>query len=260
MSYASFGQRIDLRRDMVKLNAALSVVHIGNSEGEIELAERVLHPNESAYLWGMRFERRKKSYILGRYSAKRAVTELMPTLKYQSIFVESGVFGQPFLVLEQASNLQVSITHSGCVGAAIAFPESHPMGIDLEIINDDDKLGIMERHMTALERGFVDRVNCSYPLLVTLLWTSKEALSKVLRTGLTVSMELLEIQEVMECNGIIRCTYSQFPQYASNSYVLGHYVCTIVSPRNTEFDVNLASLQGIDSILSCSCHTKGMNT
>ncbi|MEQ7053655.1 4'-phosphopantetheinyl transferase superfamily protein [Paenibacillaceae sp. P-4] len=259
MSYASFGQRIDLRRDMVKLNAALSVVHIGNSESGVELAKRVLHPNESAYLEELRFDRRKKSYIAGRYSAKRAVTELMPTLRYQSIFVESGVFGQPFLVLEQASNLQVSITHSGCVGAAIAFPESHPMGIDLEFMNDD-KLGIMERHMTAQERGFINRVNCSYPLLVTMLWTSKEALSKVLRTGLTVSMGLLEIQEIKECNGVIRCTYSQFPQYASSSYVLGHYVCTIVSPRNTKFDVNLASLQGIDSILSCSCHTEGMNT
>jgi 4'-phosphopantetheinyl transferase len=95
------------------------------------------------------------------------------------IFIQAGIFQQP-VVVSGKHNLQVSITHCDDFGAALAFPETDPMGIDIERIGPAQRAAL-ERQMTEAEKERMNFLPVAYDMGITLLWTAKEALSKVLK-------------------------------------------------------------------------------
>lgn len=159
-------------------------------------AKNFLHPQEFSILREMISEKRMHSYLLGRYAAKQALTQDAESISPTDIFIKSGIFQQPVIYhLQTKEKMQVSISHCGERAVALAFPETHPMGIDLEHSNKKYN-AVIERQLTSQERNLlkaITNVNYTPETYYMILWTLKEALSKVLRTGLTAYFDIYEI-------------------------------------------------------------------
>jgi len=81
-----------------------------------EKQESVLHPKEKEYFEALRFDRRKASYLMGRYCAKKALSYQLQGQKLNTILIKSGVFEQPIVYAPENKGVQVSIAHSGDPG------------------------------------------------------------------------------------------------------------------------------------------------
>lgn len=191
-----------------------------------------LNSQELSYYNSLKFEKRIRSYLIGRFVAKQAVSALSGEEKLANIFIQSGVFRHP-IVVSGGENIQVSITHSENFGAALAFPEAHPMGIDLEKINVQQRAAL-EEQVTQREKSKIASLSISYDMGLTMLWTVKEALSKVLKTGLMTPFEVFEICDARNYDNYILCYYKNFPQYKAISFAIRQYMCSIVYPLQTK--------------------------
>ncbi|MEG6511755.1 4'-phosphopantetheinyl transferase superfamily protein [Desulforamulus ruminis] len=203
--------------------------------------EKTLHPQEDRYYRTLQYEKRKKSYLLGRYCAKKAYAACVPEESTASIAIGSGVFSQPVIQCQNSRGLQVSIAHSHDFGAALAFPEAHPMGIDLEKI-DPLKTAVLTEQMTRHELAFLQDHPCPEEML-TCLWSVKESLSKALKTGLTVPLQIYEIKEIRTRGRAILSNFRNFGQYQALSFALGGYICSMVYPLRTEMDLDVDTIQ-----------------
>lgn len=206
-----------------------------------KVSHTFLHPQEQAYLAKLEHERRRHSYLLGRYCAKRAISSYTQTQDLQSTYIKSGIFQQPITDCPAANNLQVSISHTQTIGAAIAFPEEHPMGIDIET-NDCTKVDIIKTQMTTAEEKLALTFH-HFGSPLTFLWTAKEALSKVLRCGFMIAMELLEIETVLPKENYIQSYFKHFHQYQALSFQFNETICSIVYPRKTQLDIDVLKIQ-----------------
>lgn len=192
-----------------------------------------LHENESAYYNGLPVDKRRLSYLLGRKAAKTAVAELTAHADLQSIEIGSGVFQFPIVKTAVAQNLQVSISHCDKLGVAVAFQEEHPMGVDIERI-DHGKKEVMKTYVSVNETVLIENNQLSVSAGATAMWTIKEALSKILKTGLTVGGAILEVKTFEKYNEVYISTFRHFIQYKAISLPAGDYVCSIVLPKNTK--------------------------
>lgn len=201
-----------------------------------------LHPQELNYFKTLTIEKRKKSYLLGRYSAKQAISIIAGAENPQSFFIKHGFFNQPIVINRNNKNVQISISHCEDIGAAVAFPETLPMGIDIEKV-DPNKANIIESQLTEMEKNLIKSFPYSYNAMLTLLWTAKEALSKILKTGMMTPFQIYELTSLTEKNNYIICNFNNFAQYKGVSFNLGCYMCTIVYPRVTDIYLNINNLK-----------------
>ncbi|WP_185929341.1 4'-phosphopantetheinyl transferase family protein [Paenibacillus popilliae] len=208
-------------------------------------AKSFLHVEELEYFNKLKFENRIKSYLIGRYAAKRAFLHQTSENSLQHVYIKSGVFGQPVFGSPFTHNLQLSITHSGDMGGAIVFPESCPMGIDIECISNVSRSGFISQ-ITNSEKSLVfnsqseNRMNESGVLAI--IWSAKESLSKVLKTGLTVPFEVLEISDITNVGDYYICYYKNFIQYYTLSTCKDDYLLSITYPKNLK-------LQNIEHVI-----------
>lgn len=200
-----------------------------------------LHTKERNYYNTLKFKKRIRSYLLGRYVAKQAVAVLTGEDDLTNILIESGIFTQP-IVVSNKQNVQVSITHCDDFGAALAFPEAHPLGIDLEKISPN-KRDVLERQITEDEKKLISSSTFSYEAGLTLLWTAKEALSKVLKTGLMTPFKVFEISKIEIHDNYAMCYYKNFTQYKVISFTIYKYMCSMVHPLKTRIQFDIYSFK-----------------
>ncbi|MBU8854948.1 4'-phosphopantetheinyl transferase family protein [Bacillus sp. FJAT-26377] len=200
---------------------------------------KLLHPQELNYFCQLSFEERIKSYLAGRYTAKKAILASLnkENLEMNEISVNSGVFNQPVVLQPTSSNIQVTITHCENIGAAIAFPESIIMGIDIEKISDG-RIAVMESIITPQEKNLMNDLTYSKEIVLTLFWTIKEALSKTLKTGLTLPFYMYEIREVRTIGNAIFTSFENFHQYQTVSFTFDTYICSIAYPKSVSININ----------------------
>jgi 4'-phosphopantetheinyl transferase len=210
-------------------------------EKDYEKIIQHLHSQERNYYDLLTFEKRIKSYLLGRLVAKQAIAALTGEEILADINIQPGIFKQP-IVVSNKQNIQVSITHCDDFGAAIAFPEAHPMGIDIERINPN-KTDVLKRQITENEEKLIHSSVHSHELGYTLLWTVKEALSKVLKTGLMTPFEVFEISKIELYDNYIMCYYKNFAQYRVISFTIDNYICSIAHPLKSELSFGVESLK-----------------
>lgn len=201
-----------------------------------------LHPEERKYYDSLKFEKRIRSFLIGRYAAKKAVAALTGEASLAKILIQAGVFTQPIVTLPGHPNIQVSISHCDHLGTALAFPEAHPLGIDIEKIHLD-KNDVLERQMTSAEIELIKTQPDSYESMLNVLWTAKEALSKVIKTGLMTPLKIYEINKMEYHDDYFMSYYKNFGQYKTISFKIGNYICAIVHPMKTRLEMNIAALQ-----------------
>jgi phosphopantetheinyl transferase len=200
----------------------------------LQQAETQLHPKEREIYYSYTHESRRRSYLAGRYAAKRAVALYSKESDLSRIWIARGVFGQPVVIY--GHNIQVSITHCDDAAAAIAFSERIPLGIDMERVRRDS-VPALEDQVTSREKQLLHALSHSDEISLSLLWTVKEALSKVLRTGLTLPFRILELKELEYRNGVYVSTFENFYQYETVSVLFLPYVCSVTYPKGTTVDI-----------------------
>ncbi len=226
-----------LKRPEGNLRSAICFFSLATSS-LLEECIAVLHPRELTYFNTLKFDRRKRSYLIGRYAAKQALSSLLHEKDLTTILIDQGIFSQPIVIYDGMHNVQVSITHCEEQGAAIAFPEAHPMGIDIERMAPD-KRGIFESQVTEREKEIISRLPYAYDMMLALLWTAKEALSKALKTGLMTPFETFELSTIEVEDSHITSYFQNFGQYKTLSFTLNQYACSIVCPKKTELGLAL---------------------
>lgn len=192
-----------------------------------------LHAVEREYYDTLKSDRRRQSYLLGRIAARNAIAAVVPENNPGSVFIDFGVFHFPVVKGPDASNLQVSISHTGNIGVALAFEEEHPMGVDIEKVAEDHISAIRD-HITEPERSLISACGLSLSAGCTIAWSMKEAVSKVLRTGMTADFIILEI-DTMQRNGMFyEGTFKYLKQYKAIAFHVNEYACAVVLPKKTQ--------------------------
>ncbi len=200
-----------------------------------------LHDQERYYYDTLKYEKRMRSYLLGRFAAKQAVSALNGEENLTNIIIGSGIFSQP-IVVSNRENTKVSITHSGHFGAALAFSEVHPMAIDIETINIQQREAL-EGQATEWEKQRINSLPIEYDAGLTLLWTAKEALSKLLKTGLMTPIEIFAISRMELHDHFAMCYYKNFPQYKVLGFTIHNFICSIVYPLKSELNMDPLTLK-----------------
>ncbi|MGA4553466.1 4'-phosphopantetheinyl transferase family protein [Methylorubrum aminovorans] len=191
-----------------------------------------LHADEEALLTDRLHARRRHGLLIGRYAAKCALAALRPDLDPRALAIRPGVLEQP--VLSGASseqNLGISLSHAGPVAVAVAFPEACPMGIDLEWIRPANVALLTSQTHAAERRLLAAHLAVPEAERLTRLWCLKEALSKALRCGLTVPLDLLAVGGVEAKATGLGATFANFAQYQGLSLAAGNLAAALVLPR-----------------------------
>lgn len=197
-----------------------------------------LSTKEWNYYSKLNSERRKVSYLTGRFAAKRALSAYLNEKDLRTIDIDWGVFQQPIIRYPSDKLPGVSIAHTDHLAAALVFPLPSPMGIDLEKV-DSNRIEAMHRVMTPQEIKLVASNKIEEVLATTVIWTAKEGLSKAILLGLTFPFNLFEIKEWETRGKETFGSFQHFNQYRFLSRLLSDQtVLTIVFPKKFNFSLN----------------------
>jgi phosphopantetheinyl transferase (holo-ACP synthase) len=198
----------------------------------------ILHSNELSYFKALKFDKRRRTYMLGRYAGKKALSKQLNELDLTEIEIGTGVFTQPVVRYLSRDHAGVSISHTNSYACALSYPEDHPMGIDLEMVVDSKvnvmKSQILEEELQLAEKWKLNQTYCS-----TVIWTAKEALSKVVRCGMMNPFEGYAICELEQTESCFLGKFRNFGQYRFQSWVLDSFVLTIVLPKKTQMKIEV---------------------
>src|SRR6266536_6267749 len=148
-----------------------------------------LSESEAARLDSMRFEKRRKDWRLGSWTAKLAVvayrnlSEHSQTLR--DVEIRPATSGAPDVFFAgQPAPVTISLSHRDGIAICAVAPSSVALGCDLEIIEPRSESFIAD-YFTAEEKELVARARADdRSRLLTLLWSGKESTLKALREGL----------------------------------------------------------------------------
>lgn len=192
-----------------------------------------LHPAENATFEQYKFPLRKTAYLLGRYAAKEVLSPCLGGAARASIEIAIGVFNQPVVKYEARGVPELSLAHSHGAAVAVACQAGHPLGVDLEYL-DFDKAPILEPYFTEAEMSRLHGLPEGAGAVGFMLWSAKEALSKILRAGLTVPFPLLEAESFSASQGSLTIpSFRNFPQYRGQAWITGPYALALALPRKT---------------------------
>lgn len=227
--------KIKLSRKNQLFEAAVGMVK-GNLD-QLTPHLNLLHEEEQMRYDSMNFKRRRLSYLLGRYSAKSALTHLRKDVSPNRIWIDSGIFHFPVVKCSQMPNAQLSISHCSNIGITAAFPEAHPIGLDLEKICES-KIKTFLNQTTDDERALLSKIGLDNIVGYTGLWTIKETLSKVIKTGMTINFGLLEVGDIEWEDGILKSSFKHFKQYHTYTKINDPFSFSLTFPKKTKVNLD----------------------
>ena len=144
-------------------------------------AQAVLSPAETAFYQTLKIQKRRTEWLGGRLALKKLLcAELGGVLTDFTVLVPGGV-GKPTVTAGgRPINIPFSITHSNGFAVAAIASKAHYIGIDLEKITP--RIAVWKNDFFHPS----ERTREDDPFL-TSLWAQKEALVKLLGSGLTIN-------------------------------------------------------------------------
>jgi len=189
-----------------------------------------LSPAEMDKYASFKFPRRRNSYLLGKLAAKLAIAGMEDEL--DEIVIDHGILCQP---LVNGSDRKITITHSDFIGAAIFYDPRLMVGIDIEAVVQKTE-GALKKVTTQDEEAIVIQCGAEYGAGLTMLWTVKEAMSKVIQTGFTVAPEMFEVSGIVRKEAAFISQFRNFTQFQAISIMVNEYVVTVVLPKKAIAD------------------------
>jgi 4'-phosphopantetheinyl transferase len=163
-----------------------------------------LSASERQMLAGLSVPKRRREWLLGRWTAKQLLQRCHPvygSLSLPAITIANDKDGAPYLAIEGEGRLamSLSISHRDDRAFCALSPTLPPVvGADLERIETRDPAFVSDFFTT----GEAARVQASFSLqrdtLITVMWSAKEAVLKALRHGLRVDTRSVEVLHVAE--------------------------------------------------------------
>jgi 4'-phosphopantetheinyl transferase len=199
--------------------------------------DRFLSPAELRLAQQFHFDRRRRAFLLGRYCAKEALAALLRKREFAAIDIIPGVFNQPVIV-NPGARASVSISHTDHIAAALAFDSTHPMGLDIERLNEGH-IGAIDAQLTSNEKLMTATSSSDGPKTQFVLWTMKEALAKVLLTGLMTPLSIYELAEIVRDRKSWRATFKNFGQYQAAALSVHGHIIAVALPRKTDLTVDI---------------------
>ena len=173
---------------------------LSQGESDVPAALDWLASSERERLGRMRFRKRRDDYLLGRWTAKRALALHlgMPLVAAElaALEIRHASGGAPFAA-NGGARLPVEISISDRAGQAMCTlaPAGLALGCDLELVEPRSRAFVAD-YLTETERGVVARARDAgeHDLLANVFWSAKESALKLLGTGLRRDTRSVEIQ------------------------------------------------------------------
>ncbi|MBW4080574.1 4'-phosphopantetheinyl transferase superfamily protein [Paenibacillus sp. S150] len=217
----------------------ISVVTLPPEDGPLDYLSKA----EKDQYYSFKYPRRRNSYILGKLAAKMAVAGEHDDLA--GIQVDHGILCQPIVA---GRTRGITITHCDDLGAAIDYDPRLLLGVDMELV-DEKAMDALRRITSKEEEGLIHGLGPE-PAFLTLLWTAKEAMSKVIQTGFTVPTELFEIKSCVRGEQGVISQFTNFPQFKALSILREKYVFTVVLPGKAMTEMSeIRLLNGLRQLL-----------
>lgn len=233
---------LSLRRLTELKQGSLCLCRCFSPPTEAQVAS-LLTEEERGYYWRVGSEARRRSFLLGRFAAKKALS-LFSGERPQRIRIRYGAFNNPLVsdLDTEGERLELSISHSAELGAALVFPCCQQMGIDIEKVNAD-RSKVIESEMTSGELATFRRSSAlDRDSMLTAAWTMKESIAKALKTGLMTPLSILEISEITQRSGAMESSFSNFHQYKANSFRIGDHFLSVALPKRTELAIDVEAV------------------
>lgn len=179
------------------------------SKSEIEELEKHSH------------DRRRHSYLLGRWCAKQLISKYF-NINPKNISIKNGIFGNP-LIDGDLQNFGISISHTNNIAVVLIYPHTHPMAIDIEL-KDDSRLSTINKYITTNEKKY------NLPLQI---WAARESVSKILACGISVPKDILEINKLTKQDNTNIFTYKNLFHVKSYVITTDKLVVSITLPYKT---------------------------
>jgi len=220
-------------------NIEVGFCFINNNLNDHRKKTDELHPLEFLYYKKLTSEKRRISYLLGRLSARYAIMEILSRqIKVHDYFIGFGVFKFPVVKNLKEREIGVSISHCDTLGVCIAYPEEHPMSIDIEKVSECNANAI-KKFISPKEYMQINSCFLTKKAGRILIWTIKESISKILRTGLMANLKIFEVVHLKKCNGVYTSEFNNFFQYKAISKLINNHFITIVLPKNSNCDLDV---------------------
>ena len=160
----------------------------------------LLAAEERATCESLRVPKRRRDWLLGRWTAKRLVRDYLAetgsTPLLDDIIIRADPDGAPYAALRGARlPVSLSISHSGGRAfCALADLAGTAVGADIEVV-EPRPLSLAEQFFTPEELADVlARPLAERDLWMTLVWSAKEAYLKCIREGLRVDTRALAVE------------------------------------------------------------------
>ena len=163
------------------------------SARDVPESDEWLGPRERECARRFAAPQRRATWRAGRWAAKRAVAECA-ALEPGRVEILPAADGAPEAWAgDERLPVSMSLSHRDGVAAAFATPDAYDAGCDVELV-EPRCAGFAADWFTADERAAVERAAPNArDELVSLIWSAKESVLKVLRTGLRVDTRSVEV-------------------------------------------------------------------
>ena len=170
--------------------ARLTLYFLIQSLADLPADDCWLAPDERLRAAGFRFPKRRNEWLLGRWTAKRALRSFL-TLHgddapdHAVLEIRSAPDGAPEAFRGAVPvPASIALSHSGGQGFCVIAPPGVAVGCDVETVLRRD-LAFLDDYFVDEERSLLAEAPAEKrPLLATLIWSAKESALKCLREGL----------------------------------------------------------------------------
>ncbi len=165
---------------------------------KVELYSKFLTAAELQVWNNFRFDLRRHSWLMGRFTAKSLISKVVgDETGLTDVEIMNHQSGAPQAILKaQALEGCLSISHSGNRAVAAYAPTGLPVGVDIEKISTRTDAFIRD-YFTVAETGLVYVHKLQEDLVITLIWSAKEALLKALGLGLRADTRQIEVSNIL---------------------------------------------------------------
>lgn len=148
---------------------------------------------------GLRFPKRRREWLLGRWTAKQLLQRSLAPyrgLPLAAISVHNDPNGAPYLSVDGEGRLpaSISISHRAGQAACALSPSLSPsIGIDLERVEPRSGAFVNDFFTAGEAKRVWSCPEANRHRLVTVIWSAKEAALKAVRKGLRLDTRVIEV-------------------------------------------------------------------
>jgi 4'-phosphopantetheinyl transferase len=167
----------------------VTVAWIEQTAAGVPQTDSWLSRAEQEHLGGLRFEKRRADWRLGRWTAKLAVSKTLAVPDFASIEIRPAPTGAPqVFVTGRRAPVAISLSHRDGIAMCTVAPPGTWLGCDIETI--EPRSGeFMAQYFTEAEQSAADNWT-----MMAVHWSAKESALKALGIGLGIDMRRLSVQ------------------------------------------------------------------